>query len=63
MKYVKFIPLKIDDMSWRIPTSFAFSCALLVAAVALLMARGFDGMLPGWTFSIGADIFFHLTAA
>ena len=57
MKYVKFIPLKIDDMSWRIPTSFAFSCALLVAAVALLMARGFDGMLPGWTFSIGADIF------
>ena len=57
MKYAKFIPNKMDEMSWWIPASFAFSCGLLVTAIALLILRGFDGMDPRWTFSIGADIF------
>ena len=57
MKYAKFIPNKMEEMSWWIPASFAFSCGLLVTAIALLILRGFDGMDPRWTFSIGADIF------
>ena len=57
MKYAKFIPNKMDDISWRIPASFAFSCGLLITAVALLIMRGFGRMEPTWTFSIGADIF------
>lgn len=57
MKYVRNIPMKLIDVSWRIPASFGFSCLITIASVALLMLRGFEGMEPGWMLSIGADIF------
>jgi len=54
---IKKIPTKINNSTWLIPTCFGVSCVLLVAAVTLLLLRGFARMESGWLFSIGADLF------
>ena len=54
---VRQIPTKLNKLNWIVPACFGCSCALLAAAIALLMARGFDNMEHSWLFSIGADLF------
>ena len=48
---------KANQMRWLLPLCFIYMFFVTVAGVALLMVRGFDGMKPGWAFSIGADVF------
>ena len=54
---VRQIPTKLNKLNWIVPACFGCSCALLAAAISLLMVRGFDNMEHSWLFSIGADLF------
>ncbi len=57
MENVRQIPTKLNKLNWIVPACFGCSCALLAAAISLLMVRGFDNMEHSWLFSIGADLF------